>query len=203
MPVAITEVQTQPPPSSPPRKRWTREECSLLESSGILNLRRIELIDGELITKMGKNTPHMVTLAVLMKWLAGVFGMDNILQEPTIDVSPQDNPTNAPEPDAVVLFRPWSELKRSAFPQSENIALIVEVSDTSLRFDLNVKARLYARAGIQEYWVFDIAGARLIVHRQPSQQDGRYLDVVAYGEQESAAPIASPGAEFQVQDAFR
>jgi len=199
MPVAITEV---PQPLSPSRKRWTREECSRLESAGILELGRVELIDGELINKMGKNRPHMVTLAILMKWLAGVFGMDYILQEPTIDVSPQDNSTNAPEPDAVALLRPWSELLRSAFVKPDQMALVAEVSDTSLSYDLNVKARLYARAGIQEYWVFDIAGARLIAHRQPLQEEGRYASVVAYGEGESVAPLASPDSVFPVGDAF-
>ena len=77
---------------------------------------------------------------------------------------------------------------------------MVEVADTSLTFDLTVKAALYARAGIVEYWVLDVSGRRLVVHRDP--RDGRYRSIVAFSEQESAAPLASPGSAFRIGDAF-
>ena len=69
-----------------------------------------------------------------------------------------------------------------------------------LSFDLTVKARLYARARIVEYWVVDIPGRRIIVHRDP--QEGQYQSVVAYAEQESVKPLASPDHEFPVRSAF-
>ena len=55
---------------------------------------------------------------------------------------------------------------------------MVEVADSTLAFDLNTKAALYARAGIPEYWVLDVKGQRLMVHRDPS--GGRYQSVIAY-----------------------
>ncbi len=55
----------------------------------------------------------------------------------------------------------------SANPQPGDIRLLVEISDTSLKYDLSVKAALYARAGIFEYWVVDVNGRRLIAHRDP------------------------------------
>jgi Uma2 family endonuclease len=57
-----------------------------------------------------------------------------------------------------------------------------------------------ARAGIADYWVLDVAARKLIVHRSPEQ--GRYTSVVAYDEHESVAPLAAPGHEFRVADAF-
>jgi len=78
--------------------------------------------------------------------------------------------------------------------------MVVEVADTSLTFDLTVKARLYARAGIVEYWVLDISGRRLIVHRDP--RDRRYQSVVAYSHLESIAPLSAPDSTFRVGDAF-
>ena len=75
------------------------------------------------------------------------------------------------------------------------------MADSSVRFDLNTKAALYARAGIAEYWVFDLQERRMIVHREP--QLGSYMFVVVYSESESVTPIAAPGAEFRVGDAFR
>jgi Uma2 family endonuclease len=66
---------------------------------------------------------------------------------------------------------------------------------------LTKKAALYARAGIVEYWALDVAARRLVVHREPTE--GRYTSVAAYGEQKTAAPLAAPGSEFRVADAFR
>jgi len=53
---------------------------------------------------------------------------------------------------------------------------------------------------VPEYWVLDVAGRRLVVHRDP--QSGRYADVVAYSEHESVSPLAAPQAQFHVADAF-
>jgi Uma2 family endonuclease len=69
-----------------------------------------------------------------------------------------------------------------------------------ISFDLKIKAALYARAGVPEYWVLDVAGRRLLVHRNP--QSGTYADVAAYSEQESVSPLAAPQAQFRVADAF-
>jgi len=77
---------------------------------------------------------------------------------------------------------------------------VVEVSDSSLGFDLTTKAALYARAGIVEYWVLDVAGRRLIVHRDP--RAGRYISVAAYGEEESVAPLAALESLLRVGDLF-
>jgi Uma2 family endonuclease len=77
---------------------------------------------------------------------------------------------------------------------------VIEVSDSTLAFDLGPKARLYARAGIPEYWVFDIGERRLIVHRDP--RAGGYCAVTAYVEGENVTPLALPAASFSVAVAF-
>jgi Uma2 family endonuclease len=81
-----------------------------------------------------------------------------------------------------------------------DLRLVVEVSDSTLGFDLTTKAELYARAGIAEYWVVDVAARRLIVHHEP--REGLYRSVTAYNEEETVTPLASPGCEFRVLDAF-
>jgi Uma2 family endonuclease len=78
--------------------------------------------------------------------------------------------------------------------------LVVEISDSTLGFDLTTKAELYARAGIVEYWVVDVAARRLIVHRDP--REGLYRAVTAYAEQESVAPLAAPHSALAVAEAF-
>jgi Uma2 family endonuclease len=198
MPVALTSPPEPPAPLSPPRKRWTRAECAALESLGIWDQEKVELVDGELISKMGKNRPHVNFLFPLLFWLADVFGRERINSEMPIDVAPEDMPTNEPQPDLIVLNRPSASFRTA--PQPADLLLVVEVSDTSLQFDLTVKAPLYARAGIAEYWVVDIAGRRLIVHRDPHH--GSYRSVVAYSESETVAPLAAPANELRVGEVF-
>ena len=175
-----------------PRKKWTREECAQL--GAILDLQQYELIDGELIKKMGKNHPHVWTLMLLAKWLGSIFPDFTVGQELPIDVRPEDNPSSDPEPDVVVLTKPYNELVPR--PKATDVRLLVEVSDSTLAFDLTQKAGLYARAAIAEYWVLDVIGRRLIVHRRPL--DGRYRDVMAYAESESIAPLAAPESPVMV-----
>jgi Uma2 family endonuclease len=118
-----------------------------------------------------------------------------------IDVAPEDNPTNEPIPDVIVVTREYSESRYwTSTPQPSDLDLVVEIADTSLAFDLSVKAALYARAGIVEYWVLDVLGRRLIVHRDP--QAGQYGSVKAYNEQESVAPLEAAESTFQVRTVF-
>ena len=196
MPTVLTEPLTIPPPVVPPRKKWTRSECQVLESSGLLQGQPLELVGGELINKMGKNRPHTITLTKLLVWMLQAFGDQVVNPETTIDVAPEDNPTNEPQPDLIVLKRPQDEVRTT--PQPSDLHLVAEISDTSLLFDLTTKAGLYARAGIPEYWVADINSRRLIVHRDP--QGGVYRSITAYTESERVSPLAAPQAELRVGD---
>jgi Uma2 family endonuclease len=196
MPIAVTDLPVR---KDPPRKRWTRSECDALAESGVLDCQKLELIEGELIDKMGKNRPHVNSVKLLAGWLEGVFGTRQVLQESPIDVSPEDNPTNEPEPDLIVLKRDLSHFT-DANPRPEDLQLVVEVADSTLSFDRTTKAALYARAGIVEYWVLDVAGRRMIVHRDP--QGGRYASVEAYGSDESVAPLAAPRSSLRIADSF-
>ncbi len=199
MPTVVTETpRIPPPPAEPPRKRWTRQECVALEESGIWAQQHLELIEGELISKMGKKRPDTNVLIVIQDWLVRTFGAHFVNPETPIDVTPEDNPTNEPEPDLIVLSKPSREFKDN--PQPADLRLVVEISDSTLGFDLTTKARLYARARIVEYWVVDIPGRRIIVHRDP--QEGQYRSVIAYAEQEMVKPHASPDHEFPVGSAF-
>jgi Uma2 family endonuclease len=199
MPDALTPTPESSAPLIPPRKRWTRAECALLESSGIWEQQKLELIDGELISKMGQNPPHVILLSRMFEWLLQTMGPRRVYSNAPIDVAPEDNPTNEPEPDIIVRERPPAGI-RTPNPQPGELSLVVEISDSSLRFDLTVKARLYARAGIVEYWVLDVSGSRLIVHREPSP--GGYRSVVAYSETEKVAPLASPQHELAIGELF-
>ena len=157
-----------------------------------------ELIDGELVNKMGRNRRHISSVALIHRWLTHVFDYLQVQQEGSIDVAPQDNGSNEPEPDLVVLRQPC--VRFTANPRPEDVLLLIEGADTTLEFDLKKKAQLYARAGIPDYWVLDINKRRLIVHREPV--GGSYASVLSYRTHESVAPLAASEAPFPVSAAF-
>jgi Uma2 family endonuclease len=202
MPASLTERPSPPIPQNPPRKRWTRAECKTLEAAGIFDQQSVELVEGELIDKMGKKRPHVDAASLFHGSLIPLFGPRRVNHAAPIDVAPEDNPTNQPVPDLIVLTREYADSAAfwSVTPQPRDLDLVVEIADTSLAFDLTVKATLYARAGIAEYWALDVPGRRLIVHRDP--QSGRYGSVTAYNEQEGVAPLGSPNSIFQVRTVF-
>jgi len=198
MPVTLIEPPKTAESLRPQRKKWTREECQALERAGVVNLERYELIEGDLLGKESKTLPHMRALRLLLTMLESTFGANFVIQAAAIDVSAEDNPTSWPEPDAVVLTCSVRELRERIAPG--DIRLVVEVSDSSLTFDLHEKARLYARAGIPEYWVLDVNGRQLLVHREP--RNGKYQTVTVYSADESVATLADPSSAVRVADLF-
>jgi Uma2 family endonuclease len=201
MPATLTERPAPPAVQHPPRKRWTRAECERLEALGIFEQQHLELIEGELIDKMGKNRPHVGAATLLLIWLSQVFGGRLVSAEAPIDVAPEDNPSNQPEPDLIVVTAEYAATRFwTAAPQPSDLDLVVEIADSSLPFDLMTKAALYARAGIVEYWVLDVIGRHLIVHRNP--ENGQYASVTSYNEQESVTPLAAPASSFPIRTVF-
>lgn len=175
-----------------PRKTWTREEVLWLAEHQFPHAQRLELIQGELVERMGKKRPHLVWHTLLRQWLEKVFGAEQVQSEGPIDVAPEDKPTSEPEPDLSVTRQSCREYIE--MPKPEDLLLIVEIADTTLSYDLQVKGPLYARAGIAEYWVFNVQTKALIIHRAP--QNGIYSDVRSIAPHETVSPLAAQFAEF-------
>lgn len=181
------------------RKTWTRAEVADILAKGGFAGQKLELIEGELIDKMGKLWGHVRIVKSLVSWLNRIFGDDYVGFEGSIDVSPEDNPTNEPEPDIAVFSKTLEHYAETQTrPVPKEIRLVIEVADSTLAFDRKVKAGLYARARIADYWVLDAKGRMLIVHRRPIK--GTYRDVVEYGEHDPVAPLAAPHSDFRVAD---
>ena len=180
-----------------PHKTWTRDELLLIETTGVLDDTHYELIEGELIDKMGKRPRHVKGTRETVIALEAVFGSANIIQEAPIDVAPADNPRNEPEPDVTALRRSFRSLETN--PQPSDIALVVEIADTTLRQDLTTKARLYARAGISEYWVLDVRNRRLHVFREPAAS-GTYSVSFELDEAASVSTLERPDQSVAVAD---
>ena len=165
----------------PERKRITRTMRNFLVDNGLLNEPH-ELIDGEIYLKMPKRPPHRIALWLLQQWLIALFGAAFVQQEGSIELPGAAGETTEPEPDLAVTLAPTTDYVQSN-PGPQDITLIAEVSNTTLAFDLEVKAPLYARAGILEYLVLDVAGRQIYRHRQPTQ-DG-YAEIVILSENEN------------------
>lgn len=165
------------------------------ERAGLWEGQHYELVQGELINKMGKHSSHVFGTRQVRHILEAVFGWEKVFSEAPIDVAPEDHATSDPEPDIYVLE---AGVFSGEEPMPSELALVAEIADRTLDFDIKIKAPLYARAGIPEYWVLDLHGRRLIVHRNPS--GSVYKSVVAYNEQERVSPLAAPDREISVAD---
>src|SRR5262249_26521855 len=122
MPTTVAEKPDLDVPLEGVRHRWTREECAILEKSGVWDTKHLELVEGEVINKMGKGLPHSIVLAYVFGWFLRVFGDGFVVSECTIDLAPQDNPTSEPEPDILVLTRKGLEIQ-TLNPRPEDIRL--------------------------------------------------------------------------------
>lgn len=178
---------------APFAKRWTRDECCDLEKQGFLK-GRYELVEGEIILRMRQNPPHVVTISRIFAWLIDLFGIVYVQCQTAIDVRPEDNPNSEPEPDIAVLIRPIGSGLGN--PKCADIRILVEVSDTTLRYDLTVKAGLYARAGIAAYLVADVSGRRIIHHSEPVE--GIYQQIRSYDATETFSLLSAEYKEVQV-----
>ena len=124
---------------------------------------RCELIEGEIIDMAPIGSGHSAIVKRLKRWF-----------ELTVDhyaiVSVQDpirlNWQNEPQPD-IALLRYREDFYRHAHPGPDDVLLIVEVADTSARYDREIKLPLYARNGIPEVWIVDLRERRVDIHRQP------------------------------------
>src|SRR5260221_13955377 len=117
----------------PRRKLWTRDEIAALAESGVVNVERLELVEGELIDRMGKNRPHVKAQHRIAKILGSIFGIDRVSSESSVDVAERDRAASEPIPGIVVTELDVESFDRAPLPQDVN--LLVEVSDTPVRYD--------------------------------------------------------------------
>ncbi|MEA5535625.1 Uma2 family endonuclease [Crocosphaera sp. XPORK-15E] len=152
------------------RKQFTLEEYNRLTELGFFESgERVELIRGDIITMAAKRTFHSVCNSLLLEELYILLrGKANIRgQEPIII-----HPNSQPEPD-VVIARKKEDNYLSSHPQVEDILLIIEIADSTLRFDREVKLSLYAEAGINDFWLFNLIDNQLETYNQPYQASNR------------------------------
>jgi Uma2 family endonuclease len=150
------------------------EYYQMMESGIIREGERVELILGQIFTMAAKGTRHTLCTRKLFKQLLSLI--DN-----RADVQSQDPitlPNNSePEPD-IVIARLRSDDYVNSHPSPADIILVIEVADSSIKFDRDTKAPLYAAAGISEYWIVNLIDDRLEIYRQPSDSIYTSIQIV-------------------------
>jgi Uma2 family endonuclease len=188
-------VLPAPPDTGICPRRWTRAEYYRAAELGLFRPEeRLELLDGEILRKMTQKPPHAVAVGQAADVLAQTFGPGHHIrsQQPLIL-----NDSSEPEPDVAVVPGKRSDYL-SRHPMAADSPLVVEVADTTLRFDRSRKRAAYARSGVREYWIINLLHRQIEVYRDPA--GARYRSVTVYGEQEAIAPLAAPHASVRVSD---
>lgn len=169
------------------RRRLSLEEFHRMGAAGILGEDdRVELIDGEMIEMAPIGAPHAAMVNRLSRMLNLAAGKHAIVATQNPVVLP---PRNEPLPD-VALLRPRADDYRDSLPTAADVLLIIEVADTTLAYDRDVKIPLYARHGIAEVWLFDIQSGSLSVHRDPGQNG--YQRIFTPQKDDTVTPVLLP-----------
>jgi Uma2 family endonuclease len=163
---------------------FTVDELQQLITDGLVNKRAV-LLDGEIFDVPSDGHRHATTTMKLAAIAMRAFDLDThfVGIQTTLRLSRQ----NGPSPDLFIL---QGQLPEGDVP-AERILLVIEVADTSLRDDLTDSASRYARHGVAEYWVVDVVGARIHVHRDPV--DGVYPTPTVLEAGQVANARAVPG----------
>jgi len=187
MAYAVTQRPAPPPVETRQRYAFTVADYHQLIASGhFKRTDRIELIHGELTIMPPIGPEHAfhtrrITNTLPVKLPPGVMLQMN---EPVTIAHHSE-----PQPDAAVV-RARPDGYRSAHPGPKDVLLIIEVADTSASFDTQVKAKLYSKAGIPEYWVIDVQESCLRVFTQPSARGYKQLQVLDRGDTVQSASVS-------------
>ncbi len=148
------------------RKKFTLEEYHrLIELGFFASEERLELIRGDIIKMAAKRTPHSVCTCLLLKELYSLLrGKANVRGQEPIIIPPDSEP----EPD-IVIARKKEDNYLSSHPQVSDILLVIEIADSTLKFDREVKLPLYSEAGIMDCWLINLVDQQLETYRQPYQ----------------------------------
>lgn len=171
--------------------KWSISQWHDLVDTGVLAGKPVELLNGEIAEMSPEGEQHTFTNDDVAEMLREKFkGFAKIRESHPVTL---DN--SEPEPDIAIVRLPKTIYKEH-HPYPEDIYLLIEVSRSTLKLDLQTKSKIYARNGIPEYWIIDLVNKKLIVHTQPS--DNSYAQVVEY-KSGSITPQAFPNVAIPLE----
>jgi Uma2 family endonuclease len=169
----------------------------MLEAGILAADERVELIEGQLYKMAAKGTAHSAAVTRIDRVLSRLLAGKALLrfQDPV-----QLSDFSEPEPDvAVVQIDPLDY--EDHHPTPGEVFWLIEVADTTLRRDRDLKVPVYGRSGIQEYWILDVQERCLYVYRKPEPTG--YGAQQTLSDQDTIAPLAFPDCEVAIRDFLR
>lgn len=175
-------------------RKWTVKEYHKLGAIGIFHPEeRVELIEGNIIKISAKGTLHAAATRRTATLLHNLLGNQAAVYNKSPIALDDDS---EPEPDiAVVRIDPFDYATHH--PTPSEVYLIIEVADSSLAYDREIKAKIYARSGIADYWVLNVRDRQLHVFREPAENG--YQSEVIIGENGSISPLEFPALNIAIQ----
>ncbi len=152
----------------PTKRRFTVADFYQMGESGILGEDdRVELIDGEIIDMAPIGSRHWSVVNRLHRLIERVVGDAAIVSSQS---SFRLDDYSEPQPD-IALFRPRADFYATALPTPADTLLVIEVADSSARYDRQIKLPLYARRGVPEFWIVDLDANLLRLYHEPRGDD--------------------------------
>ena len=178
--------------------KWSAEAYMKASEMGLFGEKRVELIEGEIIEMSPIDLPHWKTTIKVDRRLRSVFGFEYLI---AVQSSLQFGELSAPEPDISVVKANLDDL--TEVPSFA--VLVIEVSDTTLSYDRNRKAALYASRGIQDYWIVNLRDNQLEVRRQPratptARYSHGFASLQILEASQSVSPLEAPQILIPVAD---
>lgn len=176
--------------------RFTPEQYVFLSENNMVGSGRTELIHGEIRKMCSQFDSHTFGVTETFDQLRRLFPKSKFWIRPQSSLACGES---IPEPDIAVIDGPARSER--AVMRGERAVLVVEIADTTLDTDLNIKPAIYAGAGIPEYWVLDLNSRKLIVHRDPvtgGRLGPRYKSVTTLDRSGKIAPLALPKRSIRV-----
>ena len=157
-------------PSAPTPYRFTREEYYRIWESGLFSDKRVELLDGEIITMPPQNPPHAGKIHRIVRILFRLMGTGFSIRGQAPIVL---NDWSEPEPD-VAICRFDADDYQYEHPKASDVLVVIEVAKASLTYDRRRKTAAYATSGIPEYWIINLIDNRIEVFSDPDPVAQRY-----------------------------
>lgn len=172
--------------------KWTIEDYHRMIAVGLLAGRSVELLNGEIVEMASEGEPHAYSSDEAGEYLTYLLGdRAKVRQAKPITLAPSNS---EPEPDIAVVQRLGRDY-RQHHPYPDNVFWLIEYSDSSLSKDLEVKSKIYAAAGIQEYWVINLRSMQLIVFRTPTNEGYQAQETLSQG---TIYPLSFPDVAISV-----
>ena len=194
-------LKRRPPPAAPPLPKWVARwkfdvhQYHAMAKAGVLREDdRVELIDGEIAAMSSIGPAHKGAVNSSNRFWVIRLGERAVVQ---IQSSVRLDEWNEPEPDIAIL-KPRDDFYAARHAGPDDVLLLIEVSDTSLRYDRRIKLALYARFGIPEVWIANIRARSIEVYTDPV--NGEYTSLQTFRRGQTITPTAFPDVVLPVSD---